>query len=94
MKYQVLLRGENFEMNWENEIKNFGFFTTRFVNAETPEEAETKAVALVKNDQWLIGAMISNSSFTPMIYLESIHKAKWWKRLGGKGYSFWEMGNE
>ena len=43
MKYQVLLRGENFELNWEGKIKNLGFFTTRWVKADSVEDAEKKS---------------------------------------------------
>jgi hypothetical protein len=93
MKYQVMLRGENFEIESEDEVQNLGFYTTRIVKAESPQEAEIKAIELVKNDPWLKEPIVSDSSFTPMIYLETIDEAKWWKRLGGKGYTFWEMGN-
>lgn len=94
MKYQVVLRGENFELNLENDINVFGFYTTRVVKAASAEDAETKAVALIKNDQSLQQLLVKGSSYQPMIYLESIYKAKWWKRSGGKGYTFWEIGNE
>lgn len=94
MKYQVLLRGENFELNWEGKIKNLGFFTTRWVKANSVEDAEKKAVQLIQNDKWLQSALIEKSEYSPMVYMEEISQAKWWKRVGGKGYTFWEMGNE
>ena len=91
MKYQVMLRGENFELMWEGEVKNLGFFTTRWVKAESIQDAEQKAVALIKQDHSLISMMVKQPTLTPMIYLEEVAVARWWKRLGGKGYSFWEM---
>lgn len=91
MKYQVMLRGENFELIWEGQVKNLGFFTTRWVKAESIEDAEQKAVTLIKQDDSLKAMMVEQPTLTPMIYLEEVTIAKWWKRLGGKGYSFWEM---
>ncbi|HAW92882.1 MULTISPECIES: hypothetical protein [unclassified Arsukibacterium] len=91
MKYQVVLRGENFQLMSEGKVKNLGFFTTRWVKAESVEDAEQQAVALIKRDDFLIAMMVDQPTLQPMIYLEEIAVAKWWKRVGGKGYSFWEM---
>ena len=91
MKYGVRLRGENFEMIFEDEERNFGFFTTRFVRASTPEEAEIKAVELVKSDKQLIDALLKDRRCDPMIYLEEIWEERWWRRIGGKGYTFFPM---
>ena len=89
-----MLRGEDFELIFEGKEEHFGFYTTRVVKAVTEEEAETKAVALVKKDKDLISSMLPSSSKEPMIYLESISKAPFWRKLGGTGYSFWPMENE
>jgi len=94
MKYQVLLRGENFELDWEGELKNLGFFTTRWVKATSAEEAEFKAIQLIKDDKWLQSVIAKESVYSPMIYMEQVSKASWWKRQGGKGFTFWEMSNE
>lgn len=94
MKYQVLLRGENCELHWEGKIKNLGFFTTRLVKADSVEEAENKAVQLIKNDKWLQSALVVKSEYSPMIYMEEISQVKWWKHLGGKGFTFWDMEDE
>ena len=77
MKYQVLLRGENFEINWEGKIKNLGFFTTRCVKADSVEDAENKAVQLIQNDAWLQSALIEKSEYSPMVYMDEISQAKW-----------------
>lgn len=86
-----MLRGENFEINNEDKQVNFGFFTTRVVKAKDEEEAEYKAVELIKKDKSLVSVMARDSKYTPMIYLESISKAPFWRKLGGTGYTFWPM---
>jgi hypothetical protein len=93
-KYRVILRGENFEIEFEGKIDNLGFYTTRVVKANSPEEAEQKAVDLIKTDQNLLEMVQNNSKVEPMIYLESISQASWWQRTGGAGYTFWPMESE
>ena len=91
MKYRVLLRGENFEITFEGKIQNVGFYTTRYVKATSIEQAELKAVELIQCDPELQSMMVPNSSYIPMVFAEKMYKARWWKRLGGKGYSFYLM---
>jgi len=83
--------GENFEIISDGRVQNLGFFATRFVKANSDEEAEYKAVELIKNDSSLKSMMADNSKLTPKIYLEGLSSARWWKKLGGEGYSFFNM---
>ena len=93
-KYRVLLLGENFEINFEGEIDNFGFYTTRVVKANSEEDAEEKAVQLIREDKNLVQMIVEKSTLEPKIYLEGIEIISWWKRIGGKGYSFYKMESE
>lgn len=98
-KYSVILRGEGFELIMEGQQGQFGFHTTRVVKAETEEEAEEKAVALVKVDKKLVACMKPGTDTDidtdidndPMIYRESITRVPCWRRVGSNGYSFWLM---
>jgi hypothetical protein len=94
MKYQVMLCGENFELNIDGRVQNYGFVTTRWVKAQCKKEAELFAIQLIKNDKSLINLMVDNSTLSPTIHLEDIRVAKWWKKLGGKGYSFYNMSQD
>jgi hypothetical protein len=49
--YKCFIVGENFPGAIFGESKPIGFYTTRFVEANSPEEAETKALANLKNEQ-------------------------------------------
>lgn len=58
-KYKVLVEGANFLITFDDETSKHGFFTTRFVEARTEEEAESETIEMlrveleevVKNDQ-------------------------------------------
>jgi len=89
-----MLRGEDFEVEIDGEITNVGFYTTRVVKAASPEEAEMKAVEMIKGDKYLTSSMNRDSEKRPMIYLEQISVAPFWKKLGGSGYTFWPTENE
>ena len=93
-KYKVLLSGENFELNFEGKTDNFGFYTTRIVKAYSEEEAEIKAIELIKTDNNLLSMLIKNSEYESKIFLEEILKASWWQRTGGEGYTFFSMESE
>ncbi len=93
-KYKVMLRGENFLIKFEDKVENLGFYTTRVVNANSAEEAESRAIDLIRNDEELLSVVQRVSDLNPKIYLESITEASRWQRLGGKGYTFWPMESE
>jgi len=94
MNYAIILEGQNFEVNFDGEIQNLGFYTTRIVKANSIDEAEDKAIQLIRNAQSLINMMVENSQFEPRIDIDRVYKASWWKRTGGKGYSFYPMDSE
>lgn len=48
-KYRVLLNGRNFLLEMGDRVASHGLYTTRFVEANTPDEAELKAVNSIRN---------------------------------------------
>lgn len=50
-RYQVMLHGTDFFIEYEGDEQLQGFFTTRWVKASSPEEAELLVVDLIKNDK-------------------------------------------
>jgi hypothetical protein len=90
--FAVMLRGENFVIQVDGVPERMGFYTTRFVHARNEEEAETRAVQMVRESKSLRSAGIKSSSFTPMIYLESIERRPWWYKFKTQhGFVFWNM---
>ena len=73
-RYQVMLRGENFLLDFMDEKEKCGFFTTVWVEAENPEEAELNAVAELKKHEDLISGILNESDDVPMIYLEEMRE--------------------
>ena len=49
--YRCFIKGENFPGAIIGESTPIGFFTTRFVEASSVEEAEAKALTNLKNEQ-------------------------------------------
>jgi hypothetical protein len=66
-----MLRGENFKVAMEGSAK-LGFFTTRFVEAATPDAAERIAVDMVRQDVHLHHVVRNAPADPPMIYLEDL----------------------
>jgi hypothetical protein len=91
-----MLRGENFIIDFDGEKNLSGFFTTRFVKAKFPEDAELNAVDLVKNDRMLLGITynIKGEEPMPIIYLEELSRVTWFtyfRKAPGSGYTFFNQ---
>lgn len=90
--YQVVLKGTDFTFKNEGTPTTGGFVTVRWVKAKNEEEAELKAVDLVKQDQSLIDITLKNrDSDLPLVYLHEIEKVgllNYLKFKPGKGYTF------
>ena len=95
-KYKVFLNGKNFWMKADGQPKLKGFYTTRFVEADTPEKAENLAVQLIREDPKLRKAVINEKTDPPMIYAEDIELLRTFEgvRVPGAGYTFYEEETE
>lgn len=97
--FQVLLEGENFFVEFDGNEELLGFVTTRWVKANDEQQAESKAVDLIKNDSHLQGLLRKSEKdlSSPMIYLSEMCKVNWFtyiRRKLGAGYSFYPMEQE
>ena len=72
--FRVLLNGRNFYLKLDGEIKHLGFFTTRYVFAASPEDAEEAAVHLIRNDEWLKTATQNRKDDPPRLYADEIEE--------------------
>ena len=50
-KYKVLVRGENFLINLGGKAQKCGFYTTAFVEEPDEDQAEQRAMALLRDDK-------------------------------------------
>jgi hypothetical protein len=88
-EWRVFLNGQNFWLQSEGVPKRFGFYTTRFVEAQDPDAAETAAVQMLREDVTL-QHVLNDRSDPPMIYAEEITEAvKRDPEYGNTGYSFY-----
>lgn len=71
-KYRVMINGRNFLIDLGQGLTKHGFYTTRFVEASNPHDAEIKAVASLR--QWdEVKALVKNKKDDPpMLYADEI----------------------
>lgn len=95
-KYSAMVRGENFLLDYEGEIKMYGFVTTRNVKASSIDEAKELAIKLVESDDDLQSLMNDEQSSInpPTLFVEEMYDLSWWKKLGGKGFTFFVQAEE
>lgn len=94
--YQVVLNGENFLIRLEGKKTLMGFYTTKFVEAESAKEAELKAVGVLKQDEDLLNLTLNRGGdiyITPTIYLDTIYEIKESSMEGDQGKSWYSMNN-
>ena len=90
-KYKVLVRGDNFWLNLEGENQKLGFYTTRFVEAQNEDEAEEKAIALLRNDPKLRSGVLNEQSDSPVMFAEEIVELNSFDglKIPGTGFIFY-----
>jgi hypothetical protein len=69
--FRVKLNGENFWLDFEGKPSRMGFYTTRFVVADTPNDAELAAVHILRADPKL-QYVLNDKTDPPMIYAGEI----------------------
>jgi hypothetical protein len=55
--FRTFIRGENFWMKLTGQVERLGLYTTRFVKVEALEKAEEAAVAAIRANPELTGAL-------------------------------------
>lgn len=68
------MNGENFLLNSDGQLQKLGFYVTRIVEAQNPEEAELAAVDLVREDSRLKGNVLNERDDPPMLYADEIEE--------------------
>ena len=85
--YRVLLNGKDFLIYYEGRKTYLGFYTTRFVVALDPEDAELKAADSVRNDKSLREIVLNNNDDrAPKLFVDEIYEIK--KEESGRDYGF------
>ena len=88
-EWLVRLNGQNFWLKLEDGAKRYGFFTVRYVEAESATQAESVAVQLLRDDPTLQKALNERSD-PPMIYAEEVTRDfERPSEYGNSGYTFY-----
>ncbi len=83
-RFKVKLHGENFLFNLDGELKKFGFYATKFVKAENPQEAEKNAIILIYQTPNLRDTVLNENADRPTINLEEIKEVNFLKFFAKK----------
>jgi hypothetical protein len=67
-KYRVFLNGQNLFIELGGNVQKVGFYTSRFVNANSKEQAESLAIDLIIEDARLL-TMMRNAFKDPAVFL-------------------------
>lgn len=80
----------------DTRVSRHGFFTTRFVEADTPEAAEQLVVGLVRQDPDLQAAVRNEPTDPPMICVDSVSEIQSFDgyQIPGTGYSWFPDDDE
>lgn len=91
--YRVLLNGENFLIRLDGKKELMGFYTTRFVSAVDPDDAELKSVEMLRKEEKLSSIMLNKSwqSEKPMIFVEEMYEITKEDMENDHGYGWYSM---
>lgn len=96
--YRCLARGENFlKVNLETgALERYGFYTTRFVVANSPKEAEMKALALMRRDKSFQPPAGCEKPKAAKVYFEEIQPVRRLlpRLFHGKGATWYSMDDQ
>jgi hypothetical protein len=88
-KYKVLVEGVNFLIEMDSEIRKYGFFTTRFVEAWDQDEAEARVIEMLRVE---LKTLVQNAkSDSPMIFVEEMEELETFGefRVPGTGFAWY-----
>ena len=85
-KYKVMVEGANFLVSFDNETAKHGFFTTRFVEAENPEDAENQTIELLRVE--LASLVQNDASDSPVMFVEEVDEIDSFEGLPMPGAGF------
>ena len=84
-----MVEGVNFLIGMDSEIRKYGFFTCRFVEAWDKDEAEAKVIEMLRVE---LKTLVQNEkSDSPMMFLEEIEELETFGefKVPGAGFTWY-----
>ena len=91
-KYRVFINGQNFLLALDGKApQRNAFYTTRYVEVNTSEKAESIAIKLIKDDKDLTKIVLNEQNNPPMLFAEEIKELESFEGIDvpGAGYTFY-----
>lgn len=96
--YQVFIHGSDFILNLDDKSnEEGGFYTTKVVKADNHDEAESKAIELIRSDKNLHDVSVYQEGNEPKLYVEELSTISWFQYFRykpGTGYVFYTGDNK
>ena len=89
--FKCSIAGENFPGALIGETNLIGFFTTRFVEANSSDEAESLALGMLKTDSSLALPALAEKPIGARVYFESIDQVPSDMVGANTGFTFFPM---
>ena len=90
--YRILINGENFFIKKDNVKTYMGFYTTRFVSADDPDQAELLAIKDIQTDENIISITLNTSEHEEaMMYMDEINEIKEKEIENNYGFGWYTM---
>jgi hypothetical protein len=96
-RFKVKLHGKNILLDFDGELKKFGFYATKFVKAENPQEAEKMAIILIRQNPNLRDTILNKNTDRPIINMEEIEEVgflKFFTEKSTTGFTFYPEDQE
>ncbi|MBL8524955.1 MAG: hypothetical protein JNN20_14790 [Betaproteobacteria bacterium] len=70
--YRAIIRGENVFLEMEGAVQRLGFYTNRFIEAATSDQAEHDAIAEIRAETKLRNGLRNLTNDPPMLFVDEI----------------------
>jgi hypothetical protein len=85
-KYKVMVEGVNFLVEMDSEVRKYGFFTTRFVEALDQDDAKGRVIEMLRVE---LKTLVQNKkSDSPMMFVEEIEELETFGKFKVPGAGF------
>lgn len=71
-KYKILINGKNFFIILNGSLTKCGFYTTRYTEADNPEEAEHKVMNMLRSEEKIKDIVKNDKNDPPIMYADEI----------------------